>query len=61
MDTLKPREISQASSIIYENNIISEKRFYNYIEQVVRDKIALNQIKLSGYEGTSEEMLYKLL
>ena len=27
----------------------------------MRDKIALNQIKLSGYEGTSEEMLYKLL
>ena len=28
---------------------------------MVRDKIDLNQIKLSDYKGTSEEKLYKLL
>ena len=32
IDTLKPREILHTSSFQYENSIISEKRFYNYIE-----------------------------
>jgi hypothetical protein len=61
MDTLKSREIVPINSMLYESNIVSEKRYYNYIEQVVRDKIDLNQIKLSDYEGTGEEKLYKLL
>lgn len=61
VDTLKPRAIVPINSMNYETNIISEKRFYSYIEQVVRDKIDLNQIKLSDYEGTGEEKLYKLL
>ena len=32
VETLKPRGIVLSNSMIYETNIISEKRFYNYIE-----------------------------
>ena len=60
-DTLKPRDIVQNNSMSFENNIVNEKRFYNYVEQIVRDKIALNQVKLSDFEGTSEEKMFKLL